>query len=120
MWYKIQCKLCTRVIRTVGKSTTPMLRHFKSCHTEFRAKMFRNKHLKGLSPEERKLAEVKLMSFEVAFPQNVKYMYLVSHDQRALGVGQTSAFRDYLIGYNKQARPPANKTLDRLLLSTNI
>lgn len=49
-----------------------------------------------------------------------KYMYLVSHDRRALRVGQTSAFRGYLIGYNKQARPPANKTLDRLLLSTKI
>ena len=66
------------------------------------------------------MAKVKPMSFEVAFPQHVKYMYLVSHYQRALGVGQMSVFHGYLIGYNKQARPPANKTLGRLLLSTNI
>ena len=52
MWYKMQCKLCTGVIRTVGKSTTPMLRYSKSRYMEFHAKVFRNKHLKGLSPEE--------------------------------------------------------------------
>ena len=120
MWYKMQCNMCKQVIRTIGKSTTPMLRHFKSRHTEFHQKVFLVKKLKGLSPEERRLAEIKPMSFAMAFSHHVKYMYMVSHDQRALGVGQTTAFRNYLIGYNKQARPPCNKTLGRLLLATNI
>jgi hypothetical protein len=119
-WYRMKCKLCARVVKTIGKSTTPMLRHFKSKHKDFHAKVFVVAKHNKMSPEARRLALIKPMPFDEAFPHHIKYMYMVSHDQRTLSVGQTEKFREYLAGYNKQARPPAFKTLDRLLLATNI